>query len=68
MTGGVIHDGGKVSFCDAAGRVHRRPVADWIGFLASRLYVSARKEMVRHVSDPSLDDPGRAALRCTQAC
>ncbi|WP_238232670.1 hypothetical protein [Methylobacterium thuringiense] len=62
MAGGVIHDDGRVSFCDADGRVLRKPVTDWIGFTASRLYASARKEMARQVNDPALDDAGRSVL------
>lgn len=62
MTGGVDNNDGTVSFCDAAGKVLRRPVADWISFTAARLVHVAQTERARRLGDPALDTTSRSDL------
>lgn len=61
---GIEDRAGLVYYEDAAGRTHRRPVADWIGFTAQRLYTVARQEMSRQFSAQcgGLDEAGSRAL------
>lgn len=62
MIGGVRNDDGTVTFCDASGRVLRKPVAEWVSFTAMRMFAEVRTEMARQLEDPSLDDDARQAL------
>lgn len=62
MIGGVRNDDGTVTFCDASGRVLRKPVAEWVSFTAMRMFAEVRTEMARQLEDPSLDDDAREAL------
>ena len=55
---------GLVYFEDASGKTHRKPVADWIGFTAQRLYGMAHQELSRQFNDGcgDLDQAGNRAL------
>ena len=64
VSAGVEDRAGLVYYEDAAGKTHRRPVADWIGFTAQRLYTVARQELSRQFNAQcgGLDEAGNRAL------
>ena len=64
VSAGIEDRAGLVYYEDAAGKTHRRPVADWIGFTAQRLYTVARQEMSRQFNAQcgGLDEAGNRAL------
>lgn len=43
----IDHRDGTVSYCDAAGRVSRRPMASWINFNAQQMHSRVQNEMGR---------------------
>ena len=42
---GIDHRDGTVSYCDAAGRVSRRPMASWLNFNALQMHSRVQSEM-----------------------
>ena len=44
---GIDHRDGTVSYCDAAGRVSRRPLASWLNFNAQQMHSRVQGEMGR---------------------
>ncbi|MCJ2139485.1 hypothetical protein [Methylobacterium sp. E-066] len=64
VSAGIEDRAGLVYYEDAAGKTHCRPVADWIGFTAQRLYTVACQEMSRQFNAQcgGLDEAGNRAL------
>ncbi|MER2265611.1 hypothetical protein [Methylobacterium oxalidis] len=54
-SGGEFIEDGSVYFEDAAGKIHKRPVASWIGFAAQRLHSLASQEFNRRFNAESRD-------------
>ncbi|SFH04799.1 hypothetical protein [Methylobacterium gossipiicola] len=52
----MIAANGTVYYEDAAGKAHRRPVTDWISFMAQRMAGVARREMARQFNAGAVQD------------
>lgn len=61
VSAGKADGAGLVTYTDAAGRVHRKTVAEWIGYAAARLDRIARGELNRALDAACNDDPGQDA-------
>jgi len=58
----IFHKDGTVSYCDAGGRVSRRPMAHWVAFVATQLHARVASEITRQMNAAGLSGEEMYAL------